>query len=511
MDDSARSETSTSDEKLSSPQPSKNELAISQLPPDSDSSPKVHHEQQPNDQSHAAPQLLTGKIYTRFSTKWTFLVFLGIFELGSVLCGAAVSSRMLIVARAVAGMGAAGITTGAITIISSCAPLEKRPALIGYLTGFNQLGLVAGPLIGGAFTSYTTWRWCFYVNIPVGAVAAVAIALLHIPEQTTKASPLSVLRRLHHYLDLVGFVLFAPAVLQLLLALQYGGNVYAWNSSQVIGLFCGSAATSVVWIFWNYSRGKDASLPFSLIGQTAVWTSGIYQALIQTAIYGIIYFLPIYFQAVDNASPMLSGVYLLPTILSQLVMAVSSGKIMSTIGYALPSAIFSTVFLSVASGLYSLLGPNSPVGEWIGFQIIGGIGSGAGLQVAIVAVQAVIKGPELPSAMAFLVCVQFLGPAIALALYNVIFDTSLRSQLTQKAPHLNATAIIDSGATGFRDQVQPSDLPPLLSAYATSIDRVFYLVTGLSAARIICLWGMGWHDIRKKKPSVDPETTNDGK
>lgn len=132
---------------------------------------------------------------------------------------------------------------------------------------------------------------------------------------------------MHHHLDLVGFVIFAPAVLQLLLALQYGGNQYAWHSSQVIGLFCGSAATIVVWFFWNRHMGKDAMLPPSLISRTEVWSSGIYQAFLMSAVYGAIYFLPIYFQAINAASPILSGVYLLPTILPQLFMAASSGVI----------------------------------------------------------------------------------------------------------------------------------------------------------------------------------------
>lgn len=170
-------------------------------------------------------------------------------------------------------------------------------------------------------------RQGFYVNLPVGAVAAVAIVLLRIPEQRRKESALTILSKLHRYLDLVGFALFAPAVLQLLLALQYGGNQFPWNSSRVIGLFCGSAATLVVWLFWNRHKGDDALLPHSMISRRAVWASGIYQAFLMAAVYGGIYFLPIYFQSINNATPILSGVYLLPTILPQLVMAASSGAI----------------------------------------------------------------------------------------------------------------------------------------------------------------------------------------
>ncbi|KAI0804931.1 major facilitator superfamily domain-containing protein [Xylaria sp. FL0064] len=447
----------------------------------------------------AAPQLLTGKIYTLFDTKWTFLALFGTFELGSLLCGAAVSSSMLIVGRAIAGFGAAGIIVGALTIISSCVPKERRPALLSITMGFNQLGLVAGPVIGSVLTSFSNRRWCFYINLPVGAIAAVAIVLLRIPQQTAKSPARLVARQLHRDLDLIGFVLFAPAVLQLLLALQYGGNQFPWNSSRVIGLFSGSAANFIVWFFWNRHKGDGALLPHAMIGRTAVWASGVYQGLLMAAVYGGIYFLPIYFQAINDASPLLSGVYLLPTILPQLVTAASSGLIISKIGYVMPLGFFSSTVLSVASGLYSLLQPGSPKGEWIGFQVIDGIGSGAGLQVfAVNAIQAVTTGKELSSAMAFMVFAQSLGPAIALALYNVIFDASLRTQLAGRVPNVDAQAIIDAGATGYRSLVQPGDLNAVLKAYANSIHRVFFLVAALAASASIFVCGMGWHDVRKK-------------
>ncbi|ROW03046.1 hypothetical protein VMCG_05700 [Cytospora schulzeri] len=447
----------------------------------------------------AAPQPLTGRIYTFFNTKWTFLVFFAIFEIGSVLCGAADSSAMFIVGRFIAGLGASGLRNGSITIVSSCAPLEKRPALIGLTMGFNLLGLVVGPLIGGAFTTYATWRWCFYVNLPCGALTALGILFLRIPEQTTKPAPWSLVPKLYHHLDLMGFVLFAPAILQLLLALQFGGVNYPWDSSQVIGLFCGAAATIVVWFFWNRYRGDDAMLPYSMIRRRDVLASGIYEAFLMASVYGGIYFLPIYFQAVKGASAMLSGVYLLPMIIAQLFVAGAAGGAVTKIGYVIPVAVFSTVFLSIGSGLYSILQPHSSTGKWVGFQILAGVGSGAGLQLAIMAVQAAMAGEDLSSGIAFIMFSQSLGPTVVLTLCNIIFDTSLQSKITQHAPQANATAILDAGATGFRAIVSPADLPGVLDAYADSLDRVFYLVAALAAACGIFLWGMGWHDLRKKE------------
>ncbi|KAK8024998.1 Efflux pump [Apiospora arundinis] len=458
----------------------------------------------------AAPQPLTGRIYKYFNTKWTFLAFFAVFELGSILCGSAVSSPMFIVGRFVAGFGAAGISTGSITIVSCCAPLEKRPALIGLTMGFNLLGLVVGPLVGGAFTSYTTWRWCFYINLPAGGLAALAILLLNIPEEEVKPSARSLLPRLHHHLDLIGFVLFAPAVLMLLLGLQFGGQAYPWKSSQVIGLFCGAGATAIVWFFWNRHRGDDAMMPHSMIRRRDVLCSGIYVALLMSAVFGAVYYLPLYFQAVNGASAMLSAVYLLPMILAQLFVAGAAGGLVSKVGFVIPFAIFSTVFLSVGTGLYSILQPASPTGYWVGFQILAGIGSGAGLQLAIIAVQAAMGDAELSSGVAFVIFTQALGPTITLTLFNIIFLTSLQSQITQHAPQVDPAIIMGAGATGFRSVVSPAELPAVLVAYANSLNHVFYLAAALSATCGVFLWGMGWHDLRTKKSDEEGEPKSGG-
>ncbi|CAG8955746.1 hypothetical protein HYFRA_00011012 [Hymenoscyphus fraxineus] len=446
----------------------------------------------------AAPQPLIGKIYTHFKTKWTFLIFFGVFELGSLLCGLATSSLMLIIGRAIAGLGAAGIINGAITVVSSCAPLDKRPALLGMMMGFQQLGLVVGPIIGGAFTTYSTWRWSFYINLPIGSITVFLILILRIPEQTPKRNPLSVLPQLHHHLDLVGFALFAPAVIQLLLALQFGGNKFAWDSSQVIGLFCGSGATCVVWLVWNYYKGDSALLPAAMIRRRTVWSAAMFNAFQMVGIYGLFYYLPIYFQSVYNASAILSGVYIIPMIIPQLLTAGLSGGVLQKTGYVIPIAIFSLVISSIGTGLMSTLEANSSVGKWVGFQILAGVGSGAGLQVGIMSIQGATTGEELSSGMAFMVFTQSLFPAIVLSLCNLILVSSLKTQVPLHSPGSDAEAVINAGATNFRDIVDPADLNGVVTAYANSVDRVFYLAAAFVAASGIFIWGIGWQDLRNK-------------
>ncbi|KAI0161037.1 major facilitator superfamily domain-containing protein [Hypoxylon sp. FL1284] len=441
----------------------------------------------------AAMQPLTGRIYNTFRLKWSFLVFFFFFEVGSVLCGAAQTSDMLIVGRAIAGAGASGLLSGSILIVSSCVPLQKRP--------LAQLGTVIAPLIGGAFTTGYTWRWSFYINLPLGVVVAIPILFLRIPEQIPKSPALQVLAKLHHHLDLLGFALLAPAIIQLLLALQYGGNQFAWNSSQVIGLFVGSGATAIVWGVWNYHKGDDALLPVSVMKRQVVWASALNYSFQMESLLGTTYWLPIYFQAVKGVSAILSGVYLLPTVLAQLLFTILGGYLVPRVGYVPPFSIFAGILISIGSGLFSTFQPDTSTGKWIGYQIIASSGRGAGLQMPIVAVQNSVSQRELSTAMAFLLWAQYVGPTVFLTLYNTIFSTSMKNLLPQQAPNVDAQAVLNAGATRFREVVRPEDLPGVLTAYSNSLDRVFYLVVGAGVGGFLAAWGMGWRDIRKKNRS----------
>lgn len=208
----------------------------------------------------------------------------------------------------------------------------------------SQAGLAAGPLIGGALTGYTTWRWCtfrkdikgyskaniyvagFYINLPIGGLVAIMLAFVKIPEVLPKQKFNTAIRALPDQLDLIGFALFAPSAIQLLLALQYGGNQFTWHSSQVIGLFCGASATFIVFLLWDYRWGDKAMIPFSIIRKRIVWSSSLSYGLLMAQIFCVLWYLPEYFQGVKNDSPLMSGIHLLPSILAHLVGAVISGK-----------------------------------------------------------------------------------------------------------------------------------------------------------------------------------------
>lgn len=172
--------------------------------------------------AQCAVQPLAGRIYSTFPYKQSFISFLAVFELGSLLSGVAVSSKMLVVARAVCGIGSAGLVNGALSIIGIAAPAEKRSMYMGLFMAISSAGQIIGPLIGGALTEDATWRWCFYLNLPVGAVALLGFLFIRLPpvaRRTQVHTPLSLVREL----DILGFLVFAPASAMLLLALEWGG------------------------------------------------------------------------------------------------------------------------------------------------------------------------------------------------------------------------------------------------------------------------------------------------
>ncbi|KAH8432705.1 uncharacterized protein LDX57_010332 [Aspergillus melleus] len=289
---------------------------------------------------------------------------------------------MLIIGRAVGGMGGSGMINGALNIVAGAVPMQGRPPLIGIMMGVGQLGLVLGPLIGGAFTTYSTWRWCFYINLPIGGLVAVLLIFTKMPEQVPKRPPMEVFRdNFIRKFDFLGFALFAPAAIQLLLALQYGGHVYSWNSSRVIGLFCGSGATFIVFFLWEWREGDNAMIPLRILGRRIVWTSCILSMMFFGMTMVLAYYLPIYFQSVRGRTAIMSGVDLLANVISQLIAAVGSGILMGKIGYYLPWAVAGAVITTIGNGLLTTLSPTTSTGRWIGYQILTGFGRGICMQV----------------------------------------------------------------------------------------------------------------------------------
>jgi MFS family permease len=232
---------------------------------------------------------------------------------------------MFIVGRAIAGMGGAGLSSGAMSIITMVSPPKERALWTGLFLGLFSVSFVVGPVIGGVLTQNVSWRWCFYMNLPAGAVTiGILLAFLHPP--TTDKEPLPLGRRIGQ-LDLFGCFLFAGSIIMLFLAMQWGGNEYAWNSATVIGLFVGFGCTFIVFIYWQYSRGDDAMLPFSLMRRRSLSLSIIYCSFLGGASTVPVYYLPEWFQIIKGVGPTQSGIQMLPFVATQMLGMVMMGAI----------------------------------------------------------------------------------------------------------------------------------------------------------------------------------------
>ncbi|KAI0377224.1 major facilitator superfamily domain-containing protein [Hypomontagnella monticulosa] len=449
----------------------------------------------------SAIQPLTGKIYSHFNTKWTFMTFFFLFEVGSVICGAAVSSPMFIVGRAIAGAGSSGISNGALTIISSVLPLRKQAKFMGINLGIGQLGIALGPIIGGAFTQNVSWRWCFYVNLPIGGALAVLLLLFNIPETSKKLPPRQVLGTAIKSLDLPGFVLISPAAIMFLLALQYGGTVHPWNSSVVIGLLVGAAVTFILFLVWEYHQGDGAMVPFAMIKKRIVWSAAGNLFFLLGAILVAEYYLAIFFQTVLDNTPIMSGVHLLPATLGLVLFTMLSGMFTEMFGYYLPWNLGGSAFAAIGYGLMSMFTPTTSPSRWIGYQVLYGIGSGSMASAAYIAVQNLVPTPQIPIAMAIIIFTQNMGGAVWLVAANSIFSNGVREQLQARYVEIGVDPelVLSAGVNSIRGFVQGDRLTAALECYTVAIDHVMYLGVGVSAATFAFGWGLGWKDIRVEK------------
>lgn len=444
----------------------------------------------------AALQPLSGKFYTYFHAKWTFLIFFVVFEIGNLVCGIATNSTMIIIGRTIAGAGASGLTNGSFAIVTACAPMEKRPQLMGILIGVCQMGLVAGPLIGGSLTEFTSWRWCFYINLPVGAITIIAFLAINIPDKRKYVQSPGKLT--FKKMDMIGFVLFAPAAVMILLALEFGGSKFAWKSPTIIGLFVGGAVQVVLFLLWERRAGMTAMIPLPIIGKRQVWTACVASMFMYATMLGAGYYLPVYFQTVRGLSPLHSGISMLPAIVTQLVITVICGGMVQRVGYYMPFMVASAVVISIANGLITTWNPHTKTLTWAGFQVLLGIGRGMALQMPVIAIQAHTPPALASVATATMVLFQTFFGSIFLAIINTLFNTKLKHELNTRLPEIGAGKIINAGAADIQSVVPADKIAQVLESYSLGVNDVFYAITAICVCMFIFSWGTGWTDIRKK-------------
>ncbi|KAK8044769.1 hypothetical protein PG993_004793 [Apiospora rasikravindrae] len=444
-------------------------------------------------------QLVFGKLYSLFSVKWVYLSGLLLFEVGTVICGAAPNSTALIVGRAIAGLGSSGLFTGAMLTIAHTVPLAKRPAFMGSIGGVYGIASVVGPLIGGAFTDHVTWRWCFYINLPLGAITAIGFSLKPKVKGQLTAST-TPLPEVMKKMDPVGGFIFIAANVCLLLALQWGGLQYSWSNGRIIALLVVFGVAIVVFCALQAWMGHDATVPARIASQRSIAFASLFGICCGGSFFIVTYYVPLWFQAIKNDTPVQAGIHFLPFILPEIFGIIISGILVTAFGYYNPFFIASSVFMSIAAGLCTTFTVDISTGRWVGYQILYGIGVGIGFQQGTVVAQAVLPPEDIAVGTAVVLFVQIFGGAVFVAAAQNIFANKLvQGLLSLSIPELDPQIILNAGALNLRDVALAEDVPRILVKYNAAIVDVFKMALILSCISIIGAVGVEWRSVKKKE------------
>lgn len=415
-------------------------------------------------------QLVFGKLYTFYPAKGVLFMSLLVFEVGSAICGAAPTSTAFIVGRALAGVGAAGALNGCLVTIVYSVPLKRRPAVQGAMGAFFGLSTMLGPLIGGAFTSHVTWRWCFYINLPIGGVTMAIVALfLKIPRQDSMNVPW---KKKMWGLDPLGCLFLIPSLICLTLALQWGGETYAWNSGRIIALLTLMSALFVAFVAVEIIFPDTALIPPRIFKIRSIWAGWWEMTFLGAGMYILIYYLPIWFQTVKGDSAIGSGVKILPFMISFIIAAGIYGGTVQKTGYYVYAGIFGACLMVIGSGLLTTLEVNSNAGHWIGYQVVFGFGMGASAQTPSLAAQVVLPNKDVPIAIALGYFGQLIGGSVSLPAGENVLDNKLISELSG-FPGFEPSLVTSGGATALIDALGENLRPQVIQAYNEALRWAF--------------------------------------
>jgi EmrB/QacA subfamily drug resistance transporter len=431
-----------------------------------------------------------GKAYKYFPLTTTLLLAVLVFEVGSLLCGVAPNPEALIVGRAITGVGAAGLGTGVYTIIAFVAEPAKRANFTSIVGLSYGIAAVLGPLIGGAFSDKVSWRWCFYINLPIGGISALIILFFfHAP---SGAKPVvATWREKLLQMDFIGVAMVMGAIVSYTLALQYAGQAKAWNSSVVVGLLVGSVVISIAFVAWECVQGERAMVPPRLFRKATVGISSTYTYFFSGSYFLAIYYLPLYFQSVDGDSPAMSGVHNLPLILSVTTSMITSGTIITKFGHANLLMVVGAAIATIAAGLLFTLDIDTSTGKWIGYQIIGGIGWGLSFQVPMIVGQGNADPADLSSITAIVLFFMNLGGTTLISAAQSAFVNTMINVLHTSAPGVDQATVIATGATEIRTVFSADQILGVLVAYMAGLKSALAIaIAATGLAFLVSLLGI---------------------
>ncbi|KAF2662752.1 hypothetical protein K491DRAFT_616380 [Lophiostoma macrostomum CBS 122681] len=435
--------------------------------------------------ANSAATPIWGKLSDIWGRKPMLLVTNVIFFVGSLLAAVSVNMNMLIAARVVQGIGGGGLIVLVNICISDLFTMRERGAYFGIIGGVWALASSLGPIVGGVLTQKVSWRWCFYINLPLDGLAFVI--LFFVLDVHTPKTPL---RKGLKAVDWLGSLAMVGGTIMLLLGLEFGGVSYPWKSATVICLIIFGAITIGLFFLIESRFAPSPLMPLDIfLKRSNVAALGVCFSHAFVFISGS-YFLPLYFQAVLGATPILSGVYLLPTALSLSFFSAFTGIFIRKTGQYLPCIYFGFIFMTAGFGTFVDLKVNSSWAKIIIYQIIAGIGVGPLFQSPLIALQSLVPKRDIATATATFGFVRNLGSAISIVVGSVIFQNEMISKkgMLQAAlgPQIAASFGGSAGANvGVINTLPDNQKVVARQAFSESLDTMWIVYVCFAAAGLL--------------------------
>ncbi|MFC9318488.1 DHA2 family efflux MFS transporter permease subunit [Streptomyces nigra] len=443
---------------------------------------------------------LWGKLGDQYGRKRLYQIAIVIFLVGSALCGMAQDMTQLIAFRALQGLGGGGLIVLSMAIVGDIVPPRERGRYQGLFGAVFGATSVLGPLLGGVFTEHLSWRWVFYVNLPVGAVALIVIALvLHIPRRSTK-----------HVIDYLGTVLIAAVATGLVLVASLGGTTWGWGSAQIVALAVASVVLAFVFVAVE-RRAAEPVLPLKLFRVRTFTLSAVISFIVGFAMFGAMTYLPTFLQVVQGISPTLSGVHMLPMVAGMLLSSTGSGQIVSRTGRWKVFPIAGTGVTAVGLLLLHQLDAGSSTALMSVYFFVFGLGLGLVMQVLVLIVQNAVPYEDLGVATSGATFFRSIGASFGVAIFGSVFASRLDDLLVDafrgvRLPPGASLEGLEADPRGIAEL--PAALrPAALDAYATAITDVFLYAVPVALLGFVLAWFLREDKLRGSVTAPDVTET----
>ncbi|WP_020126881.1 MDR family MFS transporter [Streptomyces sp. 303MFCol5.2] len=443
---------------------------------------------------------LWGKLGDQYGRKRLFQTAIVIFLIGSALCGMAQNMPQLIAFRALQGLGGGGLMVLSMAIVGDLVPPRDRGRYQGLFGAVFGATSVLGPLLGGVFTEHLSWRWVFYVNLPVGVVALAVIAtVLRIPRKSTK-----------HVIDYLGTFLIAAVATCLVLVASLGGTTWDWASPQIVGLAVLGVLLAVAFVAVE-RRAAEPVLPLKLFRIRTFTLSAVISFIVGFAMFGAMTYLPTFLQVVQGVSPTLSGVHMLPMVAGLLLASTASGQIVSRTGRWKVFPVAGTGVTTLGLLLLHRLDEHSSTGAMSACFFVFGLGLGLVMQVLVLIVQNAVGYEDLGVATSGATFFRSIGASFGVAIFGTIFSGRLGDKLTDafEGVQLPSGVSVDGLESDPRGIAElPSTLrPQALDAYASAITDVFLYAAPVALVGFVLAWFLKEDPLRGSVTAPDVTET----